>query len=45
MANLQNATTYQLIKRAFYLVSLVQIVLVAVMVVIMVLRAKGVISL
>jgi hypothetical protein len=45
VANLQNPTTNQLIRRAFYMISLVQILLLAAMVVLMVLRAKGVISL
>lgn len=45
VANLQNPTTNQLIGRAFYLISLVQILLLAAMVILMVLRTKGVISL
>ena len=45
IANLENPTTYKLIKSAFIKIGVVQIVLVAAMVVMMVLRAKGVISL
>jgi hypothetical protein len=45
VANLQNPTTNQLIRRAFYMISLVQILLLAAMVVLMVLRAKGVVTL
>ncbi|MFT7823919.1 MAG: hypothetical protein ABXS92_04080 [Sulfurimonas sp.] len=45
VANLENPTTYKLIKGAFVKIGLVQIVLVAAMVVLMVLRAKGVIDL
>ena len=45
VANLQNPTTYQLLKRAFYMISIVQILLLAAVVVLMVLRAKGVVIL
>ncbi len=45
IANLENPTTYGLIKGAFIKVSVIQILLVAAMVVLMVLKAKGVISL
>ena len=45
IANLENPTTYKLIKGAFVKIGLVQILLVAAMVVLMVLRAKGVITL
>lgn len=45
LANLENPTTYKLVKGAFIKIGVVQIILVAGMVVLMVLRAKGVISL
>jgi len=45
IANLKNIDTMKIIKGAFIKISLLQILLVAVMVVIMVLKAKGVISL
>ncbi|MDM5272275.1 hypothetical protein PGH07_08785 [Sulfurovum sp. zt1-1] len=45
VANLGNPTTYKLIRGLFIKIGFVQILLVAVMVVLMVLRVKGVISL
>jgi len=45
IANLENEQTFKVIKSAFIKISLVQILLVAVMVVLMILKAKGVISL
>lgn len=45
IANLQNPDTHKLLKGAFLKISSVQILLVAVMVVLMVLKAKGVIVL
>jgi hypothetical protein len=45
IANLQNADTHKLLKGAFLKISAVQILLVAVMVVLMVLKAKGVMAL
>ena len=45
VANLQNPGTHKLLKDAFLKISSVQILLVAVMVVLMVLKAKGVIVL
>ena len=45
VANLQNIDTFKVLKSAFIKISLVQILLVAVMVVLMILKAKGVISL
>lgn len=45
VANLENELTFKVIKSAFMKISFVQILLVAVMVVLMVLKAKGVISL
>ena len=45
IANLENAQTFKVIKGAFLKISMVQILLVAVMVVLMVLKAKGVVSL
>ena len=45
VANLGNPTTYKLIKGLFVKIGVIQILLVAAMVVLMVLRAKGVISL
>jgi len=44
IANLQNPTTFQLLKRAFYMISIVQILILAAVVILMVMRAKGVIS-
>lgn len=44
IANLENPTTYTLIKGAFIKISVVQILLVAGMVVLMVLKAKGALS-
>jgi len=45
IANLENEQTFKVIKGAFLKISIVQILLVAVMVVLMVLKAKGVIAL
>jgi hypothetical protein len=45
VANLGNPKTYKLIKGLFVKIGLIQILLVAAMVVLMVLRAKGVVSL
>jgi len=45
IANLDNADAHKLLKGVFWNISAVQIVLVAVMVVLMVLKAKGVIAL
>ena len=45
VANLQNTDTFKVLKSAFLKISILQILLVAVMVVLMVLKAKGVISL
>jgi len=45
IANLENEQTFKVIKGAFLKISIVQILLVAVMVVLMILKAKGVISL
>jgi hypothetical protein len=45
IANLQNPDTHKLLKGAFLKISLVQILLVVAMVVLMVLKAKGVIAL
>lgn len=45
IANLKNADTMRVIKGAFYKISFVQILLVVIMVVLMVLKAKGVVSL
>jgi hypothetical protein len=45
IANLENEQTFKVIKSAFIKISFVQILLVAVMVVLMILKAKGVISL
>jgi len=44
IANLENEQTFKVIKGAFLKISMVQILLVAVMVVLMILKAKGVIS-
>ena len=45
VANTDNPETHKLLKGAFYKISVVQILLVAIMVVLMVMKAKGVISL
>ena len=45
VANLQNPETHKLLKGVFLKISLVQILLVAVMVVLMVLKAKGIVAL
>jgi len=45
MANLNNVDTRKLLKGAFIKISIVQILLVAIMVVLMILKAKGVIAL
>lgn len=45
IANLQNPETHRLLKGVFLKISLVQILLVAAMVVLMVLKAKGIIAL
>ena len=45
IANLENPDTHKLLKGAFLKISSVQILLVAVMVVLMVLKVKGVIAL
>jgi len=45
MANLDNADTFKVIKGAFLKISVVQILLVAIMVVLMILKAKGVVAL
>ena len=45
VANIQNIDTFKVLKSAFLKISILQILLVAVMVVLMVLKAKGVISL
>lgn len=45
MANLENVDTFKVIKGAFLKISVVQILLVAVMVVLMILKAKGVVVL
>jgi len=45
IANLENEQTFKVIKSAFLKISIVQILLVVVMVVLMVLKAKGVITL
>ena len=44
LANTDNPDTHKLLKGAFYKISVVQILLVVIMVVLMVLKAKGVIS-
>jgi len=44
LANIQNAETHKVLKSAFIKISIVQILLVAIMVVLMILKAKGVIS-
>jgi hypothetical protein len=44
IANLQNADAHKLLKGAFLKISSVQILLVAVMVVLMVLKAKGIVA-
>ena len=45
MANLENIDTFKVIKGAFLKISVVQILLVAIMVVLMILKAKGVVVL
>jgi len=45
VANLENEETFSVLKKAFVKISIVQILLVAVMMTIMVLKAKGVITL
>jgi len=45
IANLENPETHKLLKSAFLKISSVQILLVAVMVVLMVLKAKGIVAL
>ena len=45
MANLENGDTFKVIKGAFLKISVVQILLVAIMVVLMILKAKGVVAL
>jgi len=45
IANLENGQTFKVIKGAFLKISIVQILLVAVMVVLMVLKAKGIVAL
>jgi len=45
MANLENTDTFKVIKGAFLKISIVQILLVAIMVVLMILKAKGVVAL
>jgi len=44
VANIQNAETHKVLKSAFIKISIVQILLVAIMVVLMILKAKDVIS-
>ena len=44
VANLNDADTHKILKGAFFKISVVQILLVAIMVVLMVLKAKGVIN-
>jgi len=44
LANLQNTDTFKVLKSAFIKISIVQILLVAIMVVLMVLKAKGIVS-
>ncbi len=44
LANLENETTFKVIKSAFFKISLVQILLVVIMYVIMVLKAQGVLT-
>ena len=45
LANLQNTDTHKLLKGAFLKISSVQILLVVVMIVLMVLKVKGVVAL
>jgi len=45
LANIKNPETHKVLKSAFIKISIIQILLVAMMVVLMVLKAKGVISL
>jgi ABC-type transport system involved in Fe-S cluster assembly fused permease/ATPase subunit len=44
LANIQNADTHKVLKSAFIKISIVQILLVAIMVVLMILKAKGIVS-
>jgi len=44
LANLQNTETHKVLKSAFIKISVIQILLVAIMVVLMVLKAKGVVA-
>jgi len=44
-ANIQNTETHQLLKGAFLKINILQILLVAIMVVLMVLKVKGIIAL
>lgn len=44
IANLENPETHKVLKSAFVKISLVQILLVALMVVLMILKAKGIVS-
>jgi hypothetical protein len=44
VANLQNEQTHKVLKSAFIKISIVQILLVATMVVLMILKAKGIVS-
>jgi len=44
VANLQDAQTHKVLKSAFVKISIVQILLVAIMVVLMVLKAKGIVN-
>lgn len=45
LANLNNADTHKLLKGAFIKISVVQILLVVIMVVLMILKAKGIVAL
>ncbi len=44
LANIQNTDTFKVLKSAFVKISIVQILLVAIMVVLMILKAKGIVS-
>ncbi len=44
LANLENENTFKVIKSAFFKISIVQILLVVVMTVVMVLKAKGILA-
>ena len=44
LANIQNADTHKVLKSAFIKISIVQILLVAIMVILMILKAKGIVS-